>query len=54
MEKPASARIIAEANHVEDKVDEIREALDEFVTRGLMMRDGNLFLSLALPASPWR
>jgi ribosomal peptide maturation radical SAM protein 1 len=29
----------------------VEAALDEFVARGLMMRDGNLFLSLALPAS---
>jgi len=28
---------------------EVTEALDEFVARGLMMRDRNLFLSLALP-----
>jgi hypothetical protein len=33
---------------------EIEEALDEFCARGLMMRDGRAFLSLALPASRGR
>jgi len=28
----------------------VEAALDEFVARGLMMRDGNLFLALAVPA----
>jgi hypothetical protein len=34
--------------------DEIEAALDAFCERGLMMRDGTLFLSLALPASRGR
>jgi hypothetical protein len=31
--------------------DAVEAALDEFVARGLMVRDGNLFLALALPAA---
>jgi ribosomal peptide maturation radical SAM protein 1 len=34
--------------------EEIEAALMEFCARGLMMRDGNVFLSLALPATPDR
>ncbi len=34
--------------------DEIANALDEFCRRGLMMRDGALFLALALPGTPGR
>jgi ribosomal peptide maturation radical SAM protein 1 len=54
MEKPKSARMIAEQGCLPHRAEEIEDAMDEFVARGLMMRDGNLFLSLALPASPWR
>lgn len=39
---------------LEHPVEEIEWALDEFCKRGLMMRDGGLFLSLALPATPGR
>jgi hypothetical protein len=34
--------------------EEVEAALDEFVARGLMVRDGSLFLSLALPATDGR
>jgi hypothetical protein len=32
-------------------VKSVERALDEFCERGLMMRDGDKFLSLALPAT---
>jgi hypothetical protein len=35
-------------------VEEVKTVLEEFVRRGLMMRDGNLFLSLAIPATGGR
>jgi hypothetical protein len=35
---------------VHDPPDEVSAALNEFVSRGLMMRDRKLYLSLALPA----
>jgi len=44
---PADARTRSGVPH---GADEVERALDEFVARGLMMRDGNLFLALALPA----
>ena len=49
-EKPVSARQIKERHGLAHPVEEIEEALDEFAARGLMMRDGNLFLGLAIPA----
>jgi hypothetical protein len=54
MDKPRSPRMLTESGELPYGAAEIEDALDEFVARGLMMRDGNLFLSLALPASPWR
>lgn len=42
------ARRIAELPYPED---EVSAALDEFCERRLMMRDGNLFLALAVPAT---
>lgn len=36
---------------LDQPVEEVEAALDEFVARGLMLRDEQLFLSLALPAS---
>lgn len=35
-------------------VSEVETILDGFCSRGLMLRDGNLFLALALPATPLR
>jgi ribosomal peptide maturation radical SAM protein 1 len=46
--KPAEAGARAGLPHSTEAVE---AALDEFVARGLMMRDGNLFLSLAVPAN---
>jgi hypothetical protein len=54
MDRPRSPRMVHELTELECGVEEIEEVLDEFVARDLMMRDGNLFLALALPASPWR
>lgn len=50
-EKPVKAAAVAEALDLPYEVDEVEQALDEFCSRGLMMRDGNLFLALALPAT---
>jgi len=50
-EKPVTARHIKERHQLPNPVEEIEEALDEFTARGLMMRDGNLFLGLAMPAT---
>jgi ribosomal peptide maturation radical SAM protein 1 len=54
MDKPLTAKAVADATDIGYPVEEVKDALDEFVARGLMMRDGALYLSLALPASPWR
>jgi ribosomal peptide maturation radical SAM protein 1 len=54
MEKPMSTRMLLEATKLTYPPEEVEDALDEFVGRGLMMRDGKLYLSLALPASAWR
>lgn len=50
-DKPVKAAWVKEALDLPYSVDEVESALDEFVARGLMMRDGNLFLALALPAT---
>jgi len=47
---PVKAIDVAKATGLADRVDEVEGALDEFCRLGLMMRDGNLFLALALPA----
>jgi len=54
MEKPLTAKTVASQLSAPFSAEEVEGALDEFVARSLMMRDGNLFLSLALPASGWR
>ena len=54
MERPLTPRALASALSTPFPVEEVEAALDEFVSRSLMIRDGNLFLSLALPASSWR
>jgi len=54
MDKPLTARALTEELRLPNRVEEVEEALDEFTARGLMMRDGNLFLSLALPATARR
>lgn len=54
MEKPRSPRMIVESAELGYAVEEVEEALEEFALRDLVVRDGNLFLALALPASPWR
>ncbi len=47
---PVKAIDVAKVTDLVDRVDEVEGALDEFCRLGLMMRDGNLFLALALPA----
>ncbi|HUO49708.1 MAG TPA: RiPP maturation radical SAM C-methyltransferase [Acidimicrobiales bacterium] len=54
MERPKSARMVAGDLGLPHPVEEVTAALDEFTARGLMLRDGNLFLSLALPEGPAR
>jgi len=49
MDAPLTAARAAEHAGLGRSLGEVTEALDEFVARGLMMRDRNLFLSLALP-----
>jgi ribosomal peptide maturation radical SAM protein 1 len=51
-DRPGSAGQVAEELGLPWPKAEIEEALDEFCARDLMMRDGNLFLSLGLPAQP--
>jgi ribosomal peptide maturation radical SAM protein 1 len=50
-EKPVKAEMVHAALDLPYPVEEVRDALQEFVDRGLMMRDGNLFLALAIPAT---
>jgi ribosomal peptide maturation radical SAM protein 1 len=54
MDKPLTPKMVAPLLSTEFPLEEIEAACDEFTARSLMMRDGNLFLSLALPASGWR
>ena len=49
MDKPMTPAAVAERTGLGRPVGEVAEALDEFVARGLMLRDGQLLLSLALP-----
>lgn len=53
-DRPSTAAGVKEKLTLPWPVEEIESTLDEFCTRGLMMRDGNLFLSLALPATRGR
>jgi ribosomal peptide maturation radical SAM protein 1 len=48
-DRPRSAAAIKERLGLQWPVDEVECALEEFRSRGLMMRDGDLFLSLAIP-----
>ncbi len=50
-ERPVKAEGVVDALGLDHPVDEVRQALEEFVDRGLMLRDGNLFLALAIPAT---
>ena len=54
MDKPLIPAMAVERTGLGRPVGEVTEALNEFVARGLMMRDRNLFLSLALPPGPSR
>ncbi len=51
-DRPRTAIKVKEHLGLAYPVEEVEAALDEFVTRGLMHRDGNLFVSLAVPARP--
>ena len=50
-DRPVKAEGVVAALELDHPVDEVRHALEEFVDRGLMLRDGNLFLALAIPAT---
>jgi ribosomal peptide maturation radical SAM protein 1 len=51
-DRPISAANIREALNLPWSADEIAEALDLFVGKGFVMRDGELFLALAIPGMP--
>jgi ribosomal peptide maturation radical SAM protein 1 len=53
-DRPRTADKLRETLSLPWPAKEIEGALDEFCARGLMMREGSLFLSLALPATPGR
>lgn len=48
-DRPRSARHVADALELGLDASAIERALDAFTERGLMMRDGNLFVALAIP-----
>jgi hypothetical protein len=50
-EAPIAAHMLKERLALDHDLEEVEAALEEFRVRGLMMRDGNLFLSLAVPAT---
>ena len=53
-DRPLSAAAAREKLGWDRPVEEIEATLDEFCKKGLMMRDANLFLTLALPATRGR
>jgi hypothetical protein len=50
-DRPTKAAWVREQLGLPHAEEEVAEVLDEFCRRGLMMRDGNLFLALAIPAT---
>lgn len=53
-DRPRSVARLKATLELSSSDDEIEAALEEFCNRGLMMRDGDLFLALALPATRGR
>ena len=53
-ERPCSAAQVTKVLSLDRSVTEVQEALVGFATRGLMARESDSFLSLALPASKGR
>ncbi len=53
-DQPRTAAALRTAAGLQEPEDEIEEACDQFCSRGLMMRDGERFLSLAIPANRGR
>jgi hypothetical protein len=51
-ERPLSAALVKEKLDLSSSAEEIAEALDLLAANGLMMRDEELFLALAIPAQP--
>lgn len=50
MNKPVSAREVATNKDIDKDVEPVKNVLDEFTQRSLMMKDHNRYLALALPA----
>jgi hypothetical protein len=53
-DKPRTAAAVRASARLDLGEDDVEEALMELESRGLVMRDGRLFVSLALPATPGR
>jgi ribosomal peptide maturation radical SAM protein 1 len=53
-ERPRSARSLRAELGLDASAEEVAETLDLFCAKGLVMRDDDLFLALALPATPNR
>ena len=53
-ERPRTARAVHQALGLDCPVEEVEDVFREFAERGLMFLDGNLALSLAIPAGPGR
>jgi ribosomal peptide maturation radical SAM protein 1 len=53
-ERPTTASAVRDRLHFDVSVRAIEDAFEQFQERGLMFLDGNLALSLALPATPGR
>ncbi|GGK75255.1 RiPP maturation radical SAM C-methyltransferase [Mangrovihabitans endophyticus] len=53
-DRPVTPSAVRARLNPDRPLDEVTEALSGFCTRGLMMRDGERYLSLALPATPGR
>jgi ribosomal peptide maturation radical SAM protein 1 len=53
-ERAVTAKVAGEGLGLHEPPEAIEAVLDEFTARGLMMRDGNLFLALAIPAAGGR
>lgn len=53
-DRPHTAAWLQKSLGLDWPIDRVEAGLAKFCAQGLMMRDGNQFLSLALPASRWR
>jgi hypothetical protein len=53
-DEPHTAAALQKKLGLDWSADRIETSLEEFLALGVMMREKNQFLSLALPASRWR